>query len=174
MEMNKIIRVPSIESYFMKITNGELVLIPKNSGGDGDGDVGGILEKNSVITEETFVKLSFKKSKILNCVIKNGKGEVISADKKKFARVLVDIWKSMHVQTILDHTKFNIKLCDENDKSGYIWDENLKFSFQYKDSSGTVEEIINMVKLNRLDIKLSVELKNGRCVDYLSRYVDSV
>ncbi len=39
-------------------------------------------------------------------------------------------------------------------------------SFQNKDTTGTLKEIINMVKVNKLTIKLSIKLETGRIVHF--------
>ena len=39
-------------------------------------------------------------------------------------------------------------------------------SFQDKNATGTLKEILNMVKVNKLTIKLSIKLETGRIVYY--------
>ena len=39
-------------------------------------------------------------------------------------------------------------------------------SFQNKNASGTLKEIINMVKVNKMSINLSIKLKTGRIIHF--------
>ena len=39
-------------------------------------------------------------------------------------------------------------------------------SFQSKDATGTLKEIINMVKVNKLTIKLTIKLETGRIIHF--------
>jgi hypothetical protein len=68
--------------------------------------------------------------------------------------------------TILQTTTFNFKLTNENGKKGYSWCDDIHMSFQNKDSKGTLKEILNMVKVNKLTIKLSIRLETGRIVHF--------
>ena len=77
-----------------------------------------------------------------------------------------DIWKIMPVTRLFQTTKFNFKLTNENGVKGYKWNKELKLSFQNKDSIGTLKEIINMIKVNRLSIEISIKLKNNSLVNF--------
>ena len=63
----------------------------------------------------------------------------------------------MPTQKILQTTTYNFKLTDENGVKGYKWCDDIKMSFQGKDSNGTVKEIINMIKVNDFQIELSIK-----------------
>jgi len=39
-------------------------------------------------------------------------------------------------------------------------------SFQNKDATGTLKEILNMVKVNKFTIELSIKLETGRIVHF--------
>jgi hypothetical protein len=146
--MTEVIRIPNIENYTTEIINGELILTPKKQ----------YLTENEVnITPITH-------STIEECLIK--KGEVIISRNTSYRSVLVDIWKSMPTQKILQTTTFNFKLTNENGVKGYKWCEEILMSFQNKDASGTLKEIIHMVKVNNLTIELSIKLETGRIVYY--------
>jgi hypothetical protein len=83
-----------------------------------------------------------------------------------YRSVLVDIWKSMPTQKILQTTTFNFKLTKEIGEKGYKWCDDIHMSFQNKDATGTLKEIVNMVKVNKLTIKLSIKLETGRIVHF--------
>ena len=144
--MTELIRIPNIENYTQEIINGELVLTPKKQ----------------YITENELM-MQIKHSTIEECVIKK-KEENISTN-KMYRSVLVDIWKSMPTQKILQTTTFNFKL-NKNGKKGYKWCNDIHMSFQDKDATGTLREILNMVKVNKLSIELSIKLETGRIVHF--------
>ena len=146
--MTELIRSPNIENYTQEIINGELILTPKKQ----------------YMTENELNITSIIHSKIEECLIKK-EDEIIST-KTSYKSVLVDIWKSMPTQKILQTTTFNLKLTNENGKKGYNWRNDIHMSVQNKDSTGTLKEIINMVKVNKLTIKLSIKLETGKIVHF--------
>lgn len=74
----------------------------------------------------------------------------------------------MPTQKILQTTTFNFKLTNENYEKGYKWDDDINMSYQSKDAKGTLKEILNMIKVNKLTIKLSIKLEAGRIVHFKS------
>ena len=116
------------------------------------------------MTENEFNITQFTHSKIEECLIK--KGETNISTNTNYRSVLVDIWKSMPTQKILQTTTFNFKLTNENGENGYKWCDDIHMSFQNKNTTGTLKEIINMVKINKLTIKLSIKLETGRIVHF--------
>ena len=142
------IRIPNIKNYTQEIINGELILTPKKQ----------------YITENELNMTNITNSTIKECIIKNEE-EIISTS-KSFRSVLVDIWKSMPAQKILQTTTFNLKLTNENGVKGYKWCDDIHMSFQSKDAKGTLKEIINMVKVNKLTIELSIKLESDRIVNF--------
>jgi len=146
--MNEVIRIPNIDKYIQEIINGQLILTPKKQ----------------YITENELNMTVIKKSSIEECLIEK-EDETIST-KKKYQSVLVDIWKSMPTQKILQTTTFNFKLTNENGENGYNWNDSIRMSFQSKDSMGTLKEIINMVKVNKFTIELSIKLETDRIIHF--------
>lgn len=53
---------------------------------------------------------------------------------------------------------------------GYTWCSDINMSFQNKDASGTLREIINMLKVNNMSINLSIKLEIGRIVNFNKQY----
>lgn len=146
--MTELIRIPNIKNYDQKFINGELILTPKIQ----------------YITENELITTTTTSSRIIKCVIKKGK-EVISAHKSKsYRHILIDIWKHMPTQKILQTSTFNFKLKNENGEKGYNWCDDISMSFQNKPASGSLKEILNMVKVNNLTINLSIKLNTGRIV----------
>ena len=145
--MTEQIRIPNIENYTQEIINGELIVTPKKQ----------------YMTENDVNMTDFTNSTIEECLIT--KEEETISTKTNYRSVLVDIWKSMPTQKILQTTTFNFKLTNENGKKGYRWCDDIHMSFQNKDARGTLNEIRNMVKVNKLTIKLfSIKLETGKIV----------
>jgi len=139
----EVIRIPNIETYDQAIIGGILILTPKKS----------------YIEEFEFMRLSFKGSTILNCSVKGN--ESVVSDKKKYRQILVEIWKTMPTQLVLQNTTFNFKLTDEKGEKGYDWCKDINMSFQGKDATGSVKEIINMIHLNKYTLDISVKTEEG-------------
>jgi hypothetical protein len=146
--MTELIRIPNIETYTQEIINGELILTPKKQ----------------YMTENELNMAMITNSQIIECLIEK-EDEIISTN-NKYRAVLVDIWKSMPAQKILQTSTFNILLTKENGAKGYKWCDDIHMSFQNKDARGTLKEIINMVKVNKLTIQLSIKLETGRIVHF--------
>ena len=144
--MSEIIRIPNIEHYTQEIINGELILKPKEQ----------------YITEKELISLQITNSTIKECIIKQD-DEVISIN-TKYRSVLIDIWKSMPTQKILQNTTFNFKLTNENGEKGYSWNPSINMSFQSKDAFGTLKEILYMVNINNMTIKLCIKLETGKII----------
>jgi hypothetical protein len=147
--MTEVIRIPNIENYTQEIINGELILTPKKQ----------------YITEIELYATEINNSTIEEYIIKRGE-EVISTNKKNYHPVLVDIWKTMPSERILENTKYKFKPTNERGASGYRWNPDINMSVQYKDAAGALEEIINMVKLNNMSINLSIKLQTGQIVHF--------
>ena len=157
--MGDIIRIPNITDYTQEIINGNLILTPKKQ----------------YITENEVNMTHITHSVIKKCIIK--KEEVTISTNASYRSVLIDIWKSMPTQLILQTSTFNLlifififififKLTNENGEKGYKWCDDIQMSFQNKDARGTLKEILNMVKVNKFTIDLSIELETGRIVHY--------
>jgi hypothetical protein len=146
--MTEPIRIPNIENYTQEIINGELILTPKKQ----------------YMTENELNMTQITRSTIVECIIK--KEEENISTNTSYRSVLVDIWKSMPTQKILQTSTFNFKLTNEIGEKGYKWCDDIHMSFQNKDARGTLKEIINMVKVNKLTIKLSIKLETGRIVHF--------
>ena len=145
--MTEQIRIPNIENYTLETINGELIVTPKKQ----------------YMTENDVNITHFTNSTIEECLIT--KEEETISTKTSYRSVLVDIWKSMPTQKLLQTTTFNFKLTNENGEKGYKWCDDIHMSFQNKDTRGTLKEILHMVKVNKLTIKLlSIKLETGKIV----------
>jgi len=146
--MTELIRIPNIKNYTQEIINGELILTPIKQ----------------YITEDELNMTQVTYSKIEGCLIKSGE-EIISTN-TSYRGILVNIWKYMPTQQILQTTTFNFKLTNEMGEKGYFWCDDVHMSFQSQDAKGTLREIINMVKVNKLTIDVSIKLETGRIIHF--------
>ena len=121
-------------------------------------------QKKQYMTENELNMTQITHSTIKECIIK--KEEAILSTNTSYRSVLVDIWKSMPTQQILQTTTFNFKLTNEIGEKGYKWCDDIGMSFQNKDTRGTLKEILNMVKVNKFTIELSIKLETGRIVHF--------
>ena len=90
--MTELIRIPNIENYTQEIINGELILTPKKQ----------------YMTENELNITQITNSNIEECLVK--KEEEIISINTSYRSVLIDIWKTMPSQKILQTTTFNFKL----------------------------------------------------------------
>ena len=146
--MSEVIRVINIDKYTQEIINGELILTPKKQ----------------YITENELKLTKITHSNIEECLIK--KDDEIISTKKKYRSALVDIWKYMPAQKILQTSTFNFKLTNENGEKGYKWCDDIHMSYQNKNAKGTLMEIIKMVKVNKFTLNLSIQLKTSQIIHF--------
>lgn len=151
--MTDIIRIKNAKNYMIEIDGDDLLLTPK-------------VQKIPNMTEEEFIKLPFTNSVILECNISDNDNNTIST-KLKYTSICVDIWKSMSAQKILQNTSYNCKLTNENGAKGYVWYPEINMSIQHKDSCGAMKEIINMIKLNKYKLKMTIKLYDDRIISYV-------
>ena len=150
--MTEVIRIPNIKNYTQEIIKGELILTPKKQ----------------YITENELNDTRITGSKIEKCLIKKNDEIISNRTNPNYKGVLIDIFKSMPTQKILQTSKFNFKLTMENGEKekGYRWCDDINMFIQLKDSTGTLKEIIEMVKVNKLTIEISIKLETGRNVHF--------
>ena len=143
----KPIVIENISKYSLEFTNDSLVLT----------------SKNIEITKDELLKNDFKGSKIISAKIK--KGNVLISDKLRYRSILIDIWKTMDAQTILETTTFNVKT-EKDNENGYSWIEELGISFQSRDAKLTLKEILNQIEVNGLSIEIDILLNNCETLKY--------
>jgi uncharacterized protein YjfI (DUF2170 family) len=92
------IKISNIDNYSIIIKNGEMILTP-------------IIKK---ITDDDLNIISLTHSNIIKTIIMNN--EELISNKNKYNSILIDIYKSMPTQKIVQNTNMNIKLTNENGK----------------------------------------------------------
>lgn len=171
MENLKSIEIKDISKYKKEIINNKLVITQTINNLeqyeqelDQDNDILYLKPKIVYSDFEKICSLPLKFSKIISTNICKLDGELIT-DKLKYRKILIDIWKSMTASKILQNTTMNIKLGEHNEK-GYNYCNDLKFSFQDKDSHGTLKEISKMIKINNYKMDLKIQLGNGNQINF--------
>jgi hypothetical protein len=130
-----------------------------------------LIEDDEILTEEDYLtddeliddEIDYTSSSIEECKVVNKEGVLVS-DNKKFRGILVDIWKTMEKQEILENTTFKFKGGNKRGVKGYNWFEEINMSFQNRDANATLKEIIYFVKINNYAIDLSITLRTGETV----------
>jgi len=144
-------KIENISKYFLEFQGDTLVLHPKEN----------LL--GTFLTEDEILLVNLIKSKIKKCCVK--KDEILISNKMKYRSVLIDIWKTLEVQKILNTTLFNVKTQQDN-KNGFSWLSDLGISFQSKDANSTFKEILNQINENQLSIFIEIELEDGQIIKY--------
>ena len=81
----------------------------------------------------------------------------------KYAQLMRFIYSTMPLNTILKNTTMNITT-EERNTDGYRHHPALGFSYQSKDTKGTLREIIQMCRVQNYFLELKIQLKDGRIV----------
>jgi hypothetical protein len=118
--------------------------------------------KKIYITENQQKMLDFTGSRVEECLIMS-RNEIVSSS-TNYRPILIDIWKTMRPEQIRQTSTFNFKLTNENGIKGFRWSSDINMSFQNKDANNTLDEIVNMVKVNRMSLDISIKLKNDKLV----------
>ena len=137
------------ENCALEIINGVLMLTPSNV----------------FIIEEEFQKNDFlNDSIILQCKIKNN--EEIVSKKTTYMGLLIDVWKTMSNERVIQTTKFKFSLKDENENNMLVWYEEINMYVATKDANNTFKELFNMININNYSITISIKLKEGRVIQF--------
>lgn len=165
-----------ISKFQQEIKDGNLILTYKiyninryKQELDESKDILHLIPKITYLSNQDMETITLTHSKIINCYIYDecnldGKNELIT-NESNYRKILIDVWKHIPTSKIIQNTTMNIKLGEHKTK-GYNYVDNLKFSFQQKDSLGTFKEICKMVNLNNFTIDIQIRLQNGKEIGY--------
>ena len=115
-----------------------------------------------------FIEINNKNltnSKIVSCEIKIN-NTIISTNKKKYKQILIDLWKTIPSNILLNPTSakfkstFKFKQTDENGIKGFNWSKILQLSIQNKDSNNCMKEILHIVKNKNYKLNMAIKLDN--------------
>lgn len=143
--MDNIITIHNIQEYKWQIINKNLILtriIP-------------------IIDEATLFKKNLKGSTIVECKINN-----INNDIKKYKKILIYLYSTTDLKTILQNTILNISQQEIYIK-GFDYYTNLGISIQGSDTRRTLKEIINIIKIKNYSMELKIKLKNNEVIHFI-------
>ena len=123
--MDNTITIQNIQEYTQQIINGNLVLTR-------------IIQ---FVDEATLFQKNLRGSTILECKINN-----INNDIKKYKKLLINLYSTTYMETILQNTILNISQQEIYDK-GFEYYTHLGISIQGADARRTLKEIINIIKI---------------------------
>lgn len=143
--MDNTITIQNIQEYTLQILNGNLILtriIP-------------------FVDEETLFQKNLQGSSILECKI-NG----VNNDIKKYKKLLINLYSTTDIETIIDNTNLNI-LREEIYDKGFEYYTNLGLSIQCSNTRRTLKEIINIIKIKNYNMELKIKLKNDEVIRFV-------
>ena len=121
------------------------------------------MPKMQYLTEREILSRSITGCMLDECEIRTRDGKKVSSGRMMWDLLLVDIWKSIPRQKLLEHTTFNFK---ENLEKGYYWCREINMACQYKDQDESLNEIITLVKANDLTIDLSIKVSPNNFIGF--------
>ena len=119
------------------------------------------IPKIQFLTERELLSKSITDCMLDDCEIRTRDGKKVSSGRMMWDLLLVDIWKSIPRETLLEHTTFNFK---ETLEKGYYWCREINMACQYKDQDESLKEIITLVKANDLTIELSIKISPNQFI----------
>jgi hypothetical protein len=121
------------------------------------------MPKMQYLTERQLLSQSITGCMLDECEIRTRDGKKVSSGRMMWDLLLVDIWKSIPRQKLLENTTFNFK---ENLEKGYYWCREINLACQYKDQDESLKEIITLVKANDLTIDLSIKVSPNNFIGF--------
>ena len=143
--MENIITIQNIQEYTQQIINGNLVLtriIP-------------------FVDEGILFTKNLRGSTITECKINNDNNEI-----KKYKKLLIYLYSTTDIETILQNTILNISQQEIYDK-GFEYYNHLGVSIQGADARRTLKEIINIIKIKNFSMELKIKLKNDEVIRFI-------
>lgn len=137
--MSNIITIPNIGNYNQRVIDGSLVLTP-------------------IISDIDLCNEDFGNSSICECIID---GVLINI--KKYKPLLLNIYELMDRQSILKNTILNI-IEEKMHLKGFKYYDKIGLSIQGADSRRTINEIINMIKIQKKTMRLNICLKSEKII----------
>ena len=135
--------IENISNYSIKFIDNKLILLP-----------------NKIHVSESDIYDYINKCNIISCKISN-----IKIEKLRFQSILSSIWNTMSQFEIGKHSSYKFKrkedLIEEKDIKNYKnYQKNIDMWFCNKSGPDTFREIVNMVKLNNLNMDIVIQKDN--------------
>jgi len=107
------------------------------------------------LTEKELFNKVLENSKIKKCKINNEDINIFN-----YRPILINIYDKMDKETIFKNTKLNCKEEEINNK-GFVYYEKFKLSIQGASAEKTLSEIVNMIKVNKWNMQIQIQLKHN-------------
>ena len=145
--MDNIITIPNIQEFTQQIINGNLVLT----------------RITPFIDEATLFRKNLRGSTIVECKINNTNNDI-----HKYKKLLIYLYSTTDIETILQNTILNISQQEIYDK-GFEYYKQLGggLSIQGADARRTIKEIINIIKIKNYSMELKIKLKNDEIIRFI-------
>lgn len=149
--MDNTITIQNIQEYTQQILNGNLILtriIP--------------FVMDNTIDEATICQRDYVRgSTLLECKI-NG----VNNDIRQYKKLLIQLYSTTDMETILQNTILNISQQERYDK-GFKYYPNLGVSIRGSNAERTLKEIINIIKIKNYNMELKIKLKNDEVIRFV-------
>jgi len=143
--MENTITIQNIKEFTKQIIDGNLILT----------------RIHPFIDEATLFQKNLRGSIITLCKINN-----VVCDIHKYKKLLIQLYSSIDIETILQNSILNISQQEIYDK-GFEYYKQLGLSIQGADARRTLKEIINFAKLKDFKLELKIKLKNDEIVCFI-------
>jgi len=143
--MDNTITIQNIQEFTQQIINGNLVLT----------------RITPFIDEATLFQKNLRGSTIKECKINN-----VNNDIHKYKKLLVFLYSTTDIETILQNTILNVSQEEIYDK-GFEYYHQLGVSIQGADARRTLKEIINIIKIKKYSMELKIKLKNDDIIRFI-------
>ena len=143
--MDNTITIQNIQQFTQQIINGNLVLT----------------RITPFIDEATLFRKNLRGSTITECKINN-----VNNDIHKYKKLLINLYSTTDIETILQNTILNISREEIYDK-GFEYYKQLGVSIQGAEAKRTLKEIINIIKIKHYSMELKIKLKNNDIIRFI-------
>ena len=143
--MDNTITIQNIQQFTQQIINGNLVLT----------------RITPFIDEATLFRKNLRGSTITECKINN-----VNNDIHKYKKLLINLYSTTDIETILQNTILNISREEIYDR-GFEYYDQLDVSIQGADARRTLKEIINITKIKNYSMELKIKLKNDEIICFI-------
>ena len=137
-----LIIIQNIDNYDMQIKENSLIL----------------KKRIKYLTDVDLLSKDLRNSTLVKSEINT---EILNFNKYK--HLLLHLYSKIDINIIVKNTVLNISMEELYDK-GYKYYENLGMSIQGSDTKRTLKEIINVSKLNKINLTIIIKLKTDEVV----------
>jgi hypothetical protein len=118
-----------------------------------------ILKRKQIKPEINLANYNFTKSKVTECYIEGKKKE-----KPAYNNILIEIYKLLDSEFILQNTTINVYKGKKTDK-GFHYIQELDISFQGISAKVAIKEITTLAKMTGINYKIKITLENNEEIE---------